>query len=157
MTALLDDTAPSAPYARRSMTRPRRMHGSTLIEVLAGVSVFAIIAAGAAAGTIATIRGNTASRDVTAAAALIHDKLEQLRALDPAANPADLTAGAHHDALNPINELAQRGGVFKRTWTVAANSPRRGLAEVKVTVTWSDPVPRTLSSATYVCLTRTCT
>lgn len=130
--------------------------GMSLIEVLASLAIFAIIAAGTAAGTISTIRGNTASRDTSAASALIHDKVEQMRALDPAANPADLTAGVHQDARNPMTELGSPGGQYRRSWTVTRNSPRQGLAVVRVTVTWSDPTNRTLTSATYVCLSTTC-
>jgi len=130
--------------------------GSSLIEVLAAVSIFAIIAAGAATGTIATIRGNSASRNTAAAAALIHEKFEQLRAVDPTANPTDLTPGAHQDPANPLNELGLPGGIYSRTWTVIAGSPRKGLAEVRVTLNWNDRGPRTLSSATYVCQTATC-
>lgn len=138
------------------MTRLTRQNGTSLIEVLAAVTIFAIVAAGAAVGTITTIKGNATSRGVTAAAALIHDKIEQLRALDPTANPADLKAGAHADANNPLTELGARGGIYRRTWVVTPNSPRRGLSEIVITVEWSDGVPRTLRSATYVCRSATC-
>lgn len=138
------------------MTRRASQDGTSLIEVLAAVTLFAIIAAGAAAGTITTIRGTSTSRDVTAAAALIHDKIEQLRALDPTANPVDLRAGPHSDASNPLTALGERGGMYRRTWTVTTNTPRRGLSEVVVTVTWNDGSPRTLRSATYLCGSATC-
>jgi len=138
------------------MTRLHSADGLSLLEVLAALTVFALVAAGAAAGTIATIRGNTASRDATIAAALIHDKIEQLRSLDPATNPADLTAGTHTDARNPMTALGQAGGIFTRSWKIVTNSPRQGLAEAKITVTWKDPQTRSMSSATYLCLTATC-
>lgn len=138
------------------MTRQASQSGITLVEVLAAVSIFAIIAAGAAVGTVATIRGAATSRGVTAAAALIQDEIEQLRALDPAANPAELKPGEHSDANNPLTELGARGGIFRRSWTVTVDSPRRGLSEVVVTVAWTDGAPRTLRSATYVCRSATC-
>lgn len=138
------------------MTRLVNTQGMSLVEVLSSLAIFAVIAAGTTASTISTIRGNTASRDTSAASALIHDKVEQLRALDPVANPADLTAGVHQDARNPMTELGQAGGQYRRSWTVTRNSPRQGLAVVKVTVTWSDPTNRSLTSATYVCLSATC-
>jgi prepilin-type N-terminal cleavage/methylation domain-containing protein len=139
------------------MIRLCNPRGITLIESVAAMAILAIIAAGAATGTIGTMRGNLSSRTATVAAALIHDKIEQLRALDPTTNPADLTAGTHNDALNPLTELGAAGGIYSRSWTIVANSPRQGLADVKVTVTWKDPRSRTLSSATYLCLTATCT
>lgn len=138
------------------MSRIATENGISLIEVLAAVTVFALVAAGAAAGTIATIRGNATSRGVSEATALIHDKIEQLRALDPTGNPADLASGVHNDPLNPMNALGQAGGTYSRSWTVVRNSPRQGLAEVTLTVSWTDSRPRTLKSATYLCLTPTC-
>ena len=138
------------------MRRIASQRGISLVEVLAAVTVFALVAAGAAAGMIGTIRGNTTSRGVAEASALIHDKIEQLRALDPGANPADLTAGVHNDALSPMTALGQAGGLYHRSWTVVRNSPRQGLAEVTLTVSWRDSRPRVLKSATYLCLTPTC-
>lgn len=138
------------------MTRLRATSGMSIVEVLAAVAVFAIVAAGAAAGTISTIRGTHASWSTSIAAALIHDKLEQLRALDPAANPPDLQAGSHADANNPLTDLGAAGGSYTRTWQVFPNSPRRGLLEVRVTITWNDGVARTLRGATYFCRQPTC-
>lgn len=138
------------------MERLTDQRGITLIETLAALAIFALVAAGVAAGTIATLRGNSTSRDATAAAALIHDKLEQLRALDPAASPADLQPGRHVDPRNPLTPLGAAGGRYVRSWTVTVDSPRRGLAEVVVTVTWNDGVARTLRSATFVCRSATC-
>ncbi len=139
------------------MTRWTRQDGTSLIEVLAAVAIFAIIASGAAVGAIATIKGNNTSREVTSAAALIHDKIEQLRALDPIAAPADLRAGEHADPSNPLTALGGIGGTFRRTWTVTPDSPRRGLSVVVITITWNNGVPRTLRGATYVCRSATCT
>jgi len=130
--------------------------GSTIIEVLAAVAIFGIVAAGATTGTIATIHGASASRMTSAAAALIHDRFERLRALDPAASPADLTAGAHADAQNPLTELGAPGGGYTRTWIVTRDTPRRGMADVRITVTWTHGGPRSLTGASYVCLSATC-
>lgn len=140
------------------MNRLRQQHGASLVEVLAAVTVFALIAAGSAAGTIASYRGATTSRGTTVAAALIHDKIEQLRALDPSTNPADLTAGVHMDPRNPLNEIGASGGLYTRLWTVLPDSPKRGLSTVIVTVLWNDGgVQRSLRNATYVCRNATCT
>lgn len=129
--------------------------GLSLIEVLASVTLFAIVAAAMGVQTITTIQANSASRATTAAVALIHDKMEQLRALDPAANPAALQPGAYGDP-NPLSEVGQAGSIFTRTWTITGNTPRLGMAEVVVTVNWKDPVPRTLRSSTFICRTATC-
>ncbi len=139
------------------MKRLRRQGGFSLLEILVTMTVFSLVAAGIAAGTAATIKGNSASRDTSAGAALIHDKVEQLRALDPAASPTDLLPGYHNDPLNPLNALGRRGGSFMRSWTVTPNTPSLGLAEVVITVSWNGPETRTLSAITYVCQTPTCT
>jgi len=130
--------------------------GLSVLEVMVAITLFLVIAAGLASTTVGSIRANATSRDLTAAAALVHDKMEQFRALDPAANPADLAAGSHNDPLNPVNALGQAGGIFNRSWAVVANSPTLGVSQVTVTVTWRDPAPRTLVGVTYVCRTTTC-
>ncbi len=139
------------------MKRLQDTRGVSLIEVLAAVTVFALVAAGTAVGTIASYRGATASRSTTVAAALIHDKIEQLRSLDPTTNPADLTSGLHNDPGNPLNEVGGSGGQYTRLWVVLPDTPRRGLSTVIVTIMWNDGAPRTLRSATYVCRSATCT
>lgn len=134
----------------------RNQDGISLIEVVTSVTLFAIAAAGLSAGTIANIRGNTSSRAASTASALILDQVEEFRALDQTANPADLTAGTHEDPLNPIDGLGRAGGIFNRTWVVNSDTPRKGLKEVIVTVTWRDPIPRSMSGITFVCGTDKC-
>ncbi len=139
------------------MRRSRGERGFSLLEVLASIAVFAVAAAALATATIGTLKANTSSRDTSAAAALAQDKVERLRALDPAGNPADLRAGTHNDPLNPMTPLGEAGGHFNRSWTITSHSPQQGLAEVVVTVTWSRAgVSRSVSSVTYVCESTTC-
>ena len=94
--------------------------------------------------------------EIPFAQALLNDKIEQFRALDPATSPADLTPGYHADPRNPMNPLGQAGGNINRTWVVTPSRPKMGLSEVVITVTWTDPVPRALSAVTYACATATC-
>lgn len=138
------------------MNRMETQSGLSMLEVMVAITLFLVIAVGLATTTIGSIRANATSRHLTAAAALVHDKIEQFRALDPAANPTDLAAGFHSDPFNPVNALGQTGGIFNRSWTVAVNSPTFGVSQVAVTVTWRDPTPRTLVGVTYVCRTMTC-
>jgi hypothetical protein len=126
------------------------------LEVISSVTLFAVAAAGLSAGTVANIRGNSSSRAASTASALIHDQIETLRALDPTTNPADLAAGAHQDALNPIDGLGRSGGAFDRSWIVNPDTPRVGVSEVVVTITWHDPILRSMSGVTFVCRTDTC-
>lgn len=140
----------------RFFARARGQRGLSLIEVISSVSIFGVIAAGSAVGTISSVRGNTTSRMNAAASALIQDKIEQFRALDPSTNPADFTAGLHVDQGNPMTETGSPGGRFKRMWSVSRNTPSMGLAEVVVFVNWNDGQYRTISSTTYVCITKKC-
>lgn len=138
------------------MTMKRGNNGFAMLEVLAAVTLFAIVATGLAATTIGTVGANNVSRQAAAATALMHDKMEQLRALDPATNPADLAAGSHSDPLNPLTPTGQGQGTYTRTWTVTANTPKTGLAQIAVTVSWKSPAARSITAATYVCQTATC-
>jgi prepilin-type N-terminal cleavage/methylation domain-containing protein len=140
------------------MTRDRGEGGFSMLEVLASITVFAVAAAALATATVGTLKANTNSRDTSAATALVQDKVERLRALDGAANPADLRSGTHSDPLNPMTPLGEAGGHFNRSWVVTSHTPRQGLAEVVVTVTWSRArVSRSVRSVTYVCESSTCT
>jgi prepilin-type N-terminal cleavage/methylation domain-containing protein len=138
------------------MTMMQRDHGFALLEVLAAITLFAVVAAGLAATTIGTVKANNVSRQTAAATALMHDKLEQLRSLDPTTNPADLVAGSHNDPLNPLTATGQAQGTYTRTWTVNRNTPKIGVAEIIVTVAWNSPVARAVTAVTYVCQTATC-
>jgi prepilin-type N-terminal cleavage/methylation domain-containing protein len=138
------------------MIRLRDDSAFSLLEVLASIAVFSIVAAGLTAATVGSIRANGTSRDASAAAALVQNKIEQLRSLDPAANPLDLRGGFHLDPITPMDYLGQAGTKFRRTWAVTPASPTRGLAEVVVTVSWTAPIARSVSAVTYVCQTSTC-
>ena len=138
------------------MNRIERHDGFSMIEVLAGLTIFAVVSAGLAATTISTVKANSTSRELTAASALIHSKIEAFRALDPAANPADLTAGTHDDASNPITPLGTAGGEFRRSWVVTTNTPKIGMSRVVVRVTFNNPDAYTMTGVTYVCRTSTC-
>jgi prepilin-type N-terminal cleavage/methylation domain-containing protein len=139
----------------RNVDHPRQA-GFTVLEVLASLSIFAIIAAGLAANSIAAVRANRTSRAVSVAGALAQDKMESLRASDPSTNPADLTVGSHNDPNNPLTATGQTGGRFNRQWTVTANTPSVGLYTVVVTVTWNDRGSRSVRVVGYVCPSQAC-
>ncbi len=136
------------------MTRARGQAGFSIIEVLAAMAIFGILAAGLTSATVGTIKSNSISRQAAAATALVQNKVEQLRA--PTVPVADLTAGLHSDARNPMSSLGHGGGTFTRTWQVTRNSPRTGIAQVVVTVAWNGPEPLSVNGVTYVCQSATC-
>ncbi len=138
------------------MTRKTDAAGFSVLEVLAGISIFSLVAAGLAANSIAAIKSNRISRGLSVAATLAQDKLEQLRALDPSTNPADLTAGFHADPSNPLSATGQTGGPYTRRWTVTADTPSLGLATVVVTVSWTEGATRTVRMVGYLCSSQAC-
>lgn len=142
--------------SRTPLARRRRDGGFSLLEVMSGLTIFGLVAIGAAAGTMSTIRGNTVSRMTLAASNLIYDQVENFRSLDPTLNPAEFTEGVHQDPNNPITATGEADGAFFRSWTVTRNSPAVGLAEVQVTVSWRDTEERSLTYATYLCLVENC-
>jgi prepilin-type N-terminal cleavage/methylation domain-containing protein len=139
--------------------RPRllRMHaGFSMIEVTASMAIFGIIAAGLAANTIAVVRANRISNGVSVATALAQDEIEQLRALDPGANPPALTVGQHTDPNNPLTPSGATGGHYTRQWTVSRDTPIAGLTTVVVSVSWADGATRTLRASALLCQSATC-
>ena len=133
-----------------------RASGFTIVEVVAALGIFGIVAAGLAANTIAVVSSNRTSKGLSVATTLAQDQIEQLRALDPDTNPPALSAGNHADANNPITAIGASGGTFTRQWTVTRDSPVPGLSTVAVSVSWTDGATRTVRLTTYVCQTPTC-
>ena len=135
----------------------KNQSGFSMVEVLSSMTVFAIAATGLVTTTMTTIKSNSTSRQTVAASALIQDKIEELRSLNPAANPADFAEGVHHDANNPLTAGGDANGVYTRSWEVSVDTPTLGLSEVLVTVSWpSADGQRSLRASTLICNTTTC-
>lgn len=131
--------------------------GFSMVEVLSSMTVFAIAATGLVSTTMSTIKSNTTSRQTTAASALIQDKVEELRSLNPATNPADFAEGMHYDANNPLTAIGEADGVYTRSWEVEVDTPTKGLSAVVVTVSWpSANGQRSLRASTLICNTANC-
>ena len=128
----------------------------SIIEVFFAISLFAVVASSLAATTVGSMKSNATSRDTSAAMTLLYDKADQLRSLDVTPEPPDLAAGPHHDPLNPLTELGTSGGAFNRVWRVTQNSPRLGVSEVEITVSWMEGTAKAMSLTTYVCRSDTC-
>lgn len=141
--------------SRRRLSLGER--GVTLTEILFAMLLFAVVAAGMTAATMATIRATAHSRNLAAAAALAHDKVEDLRALDlSGAMPDELAEGEHEDPANPLTPLGDTGGKFFRRWTVQHDEPNPGLATVDVEVVWQGALSGHVSEVSIICLTPTC-
>ncbi len=137
--------------------RCKSQSGFSLVEVLASMTVFAIVVSGLAGTTMATIKSTTTSRATSAASALIQDKVEEMRSLDPETDPADFAAGLHIDAENPMTATGESEGHYERSWEVVADTPSIGMSEVIITVTWTSATgPKSLAATTFICVTDKC-
>jgi len=138
------------------MTRRGDQGGFAMLEVMLAIGLFAIVAGSLSAVTVGSVRANNVSKQTSVATALIQNKVEHFRALNPAVSSADLTPGTHQDPLNPMTPLGNGNGTYNRSWVVTANTPKIGLSQVAVTVTWKGSSARTVTGVTYVCVTANC-
>ena len=113
----------------------RNQDGFSLIEAMVAAALLAIISLGSALGADRAVRQNVYSRTLAAATTLAHDKIEELQS--KVATDAQLTAGNHVDADNPLNPNGTTAGMYTRSWDVTDNTPANGLKTVKVIITWS--------------------
>jgi prepilin-type N-terminal cleavage/methylation domain-containing protein len=107
--------------------RRQRQRGFSLVEVLASVTLFALVAS--ATGLLATqsMRRTSENRHATAAVLLAQQELERLRGLDY----PNLASGAYGATMG--------GQSFNVNTAIQANTPDPNMSQVVVTVTWTGP------------------
>lgn len=109
------------------------------------VGLLAIAALGIGHSTVGIQRANKMSHNTTIGATVAADKIEELRALDP----ATLAGG-----IDTISMPEHPSWQFTRTWTVATNDDDGnvpvGTRRVQVVVTWSDYQGRQVAMSTLV-------
>jgi len=124
------------------MSMKIREKGFTLLEVLIAISVFSIGILAVAAMQGSATRGNRLGNELTQATSLAQMQIEELKGADTGdpidclvGLPTGLPNGNYNDPNNPIDETGQNGGIFTRSWVVAANTACSRL--VTVTVSWT--------------------
>jgi Tfp pilus assembly protein PilV len=116
--------------------------GATLIEVMGAVTVFAVTAIGISPTLLSTRKMAAISASRSVAATLAADKIEQIRTMSS-------MPGSGSDG--PLKADGTSGGIYTRTWTVAANSPVPWINRVSVTVSWRDrPTSQSVTLMTLV-------
>jgi len=107
---------------RRQRTKPR---GFTLIETLAAMALFAIVASGASALAIQSMRHLAANRHGTHAAMIAQEEMEYQRGLDY----ASMTTRSYSRSM------------ANQTYTVSAvvtpNDPGNNMTRIRVTISWT--------------------
>lgn len=116
--------------------------GFTVVEVLAALAVTALVTAGVQRLLVGTVRGNAQAKDVTAAANLAEDKIEEIR------NTPFASLASGSDAT-PLTGSGAAGGIYTRSWSIS-NGPVTKTKTVMVTVRWSDGATREVRLQTVV-------
>ncbi|GAB6909553.1 conserved hypothetical protein [Desulfosarcina cetonica] len=98
--------------------------GFSIIEVLIGMSILSIGLLAVAAMQISAVRNNKTGNTFTQATTLAQAQMETIKNGDIAdssdtLNPSTLPTTTS-DPNNPIDENGDPGGIYTRTWTVAA-------------------------------------
>lgn len=108
------------------MTRTR-CRGGSLLEVLAAMSLFALVASGAAKLAVGSMRQTVQNRHGTAATMLAQKRLEELRGL------------AYADMLPGSTSTTVDGLVYVVATSVLDDTPAAGMKQLTVTVSWTGP------------------
>jgi len=111
--------------------------GFTLIEVLAALALSGVVFASLFGLLIANVRGINHAAHVSTAMGVAQDKVEQIRSGAAAIGGSDTVTGPG------------TGESYTRSWTVGAG-PSAATKAVTVTVTWRDPLSRTVQLQTVV-------
>jgi len=102
--------------------------GASVVEIMVALVIFGI-------GVVSAVRllpqssaKTTHSRNRTIAVNMAQEKIEEL--MSEQFESADLTAGDHNDAGNPLSNH------FNRTWTITDNTPVQDMKMMSVSVTF---------------------
>lgn len=101
--------------------------GFTLIEVLAALSLFAVVASGTGAMALQSMRHLVANRHGVQAAVLAQEELEYQRGLDY----TDLEARSRTRSMG--------GQSYSIATTLLPDDPESGMTKISVTVSWTGP------------------
>lgn len=119
--------------------------GATLMETAMAVALLAIAALGISHSTIGIQRANKMSHNATIGATVAADKIEELKAVDPAV----LASG-----IDTVTVPEHPNWQFARTWTVTTSDDDAGVPvgtrRVQVLVTWSDYEGRQVAMSTLL-------
>jgi prepilin-type N-terminal cleavage/methylation domain-containing protein len=114
--------------SRRKRSSRRGQEGVSLLESLAAISLFAIVAAGTATMAGSLMRQTASNRQSTAASMLAQEELERVRGL----------------AYNDIQDGSQSREMADKTYqvatTVQTDSPAAGMKRIRVIVSWDSPL-----------------
>jgi prepilin-type N-terminal cleavage/methylation domain-containing protein len=109
------------------MRRRARARGVSLVEVLASMTLFALVASAASGLAVASIRHTTQNRHASIAAMLAQRELEDLRGLD------------FDEVASRASTVVEGGLAYAVASDVEADTPGPGMKTITVRVGWSGP------------------
>lgn len=112
--------------ARRRTDR-RRARGFTLVETLAAMALFAIVAAAVSSLSVSATRRAMQNRHAMSAAFLAQQQMEHVRGLDYA------------NIANDSSTITMAGQSFTVATAVTADAPVVNVKTVVITVSWTGP------------------
>jgi type IV pilus assembly protein PilV len=125
--------------------RIEKSRGFTLVEILVSITIFSFAVLGLAIGTVSVTRTNADSHLRASAINVAQARLEELKAMSPAALTG-LVAACTSISSNGCNDSFSASGItYNRRWWFAANSPIVGVNRIDVKVDWTDHGSRTLT------------
>lgn len=110
------------------MTTRANQRGTSLMEVLCAMTLFALVASGVAAMAANSMRATANNRQSSAAQMLAQKELERLRGLDY----DDIASGSRTESMEHQT--------FDIHSDVIANNPANGMKAITVTVSWNSPI-----------------
>jgi general secretion pathway protein I len=105
----------------------RRQRGVSLLEVLAAMVLFSLVASAIGALATQSMVHTVRNRHSTNAALVAQQELERLRGL------------AYASMASKTSTMTMAGQSYNVASVVAANTPAANMSQVTVTVTWSGP------------------
>ena len=119
--------------------------GFTLVEILISITIFSFAVLGLAIGTVSLTRTNADSHLRASAINVAQARLEELKAMSPAALTALVAACTSISSTGCNDTFSASGITYDRRWWFAANSPIAGVNRIDVKVDWTDHGSRTLT------------
>ncbi|MEE9607860.1 MAG: prepilin-type N-terminal cleavage/methylation domain-containing protein [Myxococcota bacterium] len=122
--------------------RTRASSGFTLIEIMIALSILALGLLSVAAMQLHAMRGGSSGRQLTQAATLAEDRMEELQRDRWDAGALDPTSGWVNDSTDTTTVQSTSGNATQQTYTVqrrVANLVVGWTRTVDVRVSWDEP------------------